>query len=174
MDQGQNYDPLSICWRASIPSVSMLVESSSLPCPVSLGATGFCFSYGFWISYVWKAVVGRAYDNPHHGSSGHCYRILRFLSYVYVGPHVTRRTLGMCTDPRYFKLFVSGLKYQHSNLFELDRSRFEQSNSSDSSNNSDNSNSSDRLNSSDSSDSSDHSRRSKQQNRWLRLTENSK
>ena len=26
--------------------------------------------------------------------------------------------LGMCTDPRYFELFVSSSKYQHSNLFE--------------------------------------------------------
>ena len=80
----------------------------------------------------------------------------------------------MCTDPRYFELFVSGSKYQHSNLFELVRSRFEQSNSSDSSDSSNSSNSSDSSNSSNSSDSSDHSRRSKQQNRWLRLTENSK
>ena len=62
----------------------------------------------------------------------------------------------MYTDPRYFELFVSGSEYQHSNLFELVRSRFEQSNSLNSSN------------------SSDHSCRSKQQNRWLRLTENSK
>ena len=35
-------------------------------------------------------------------------------------------TLGMCTNPRYFELFVSGSKYQHSNLFKLVRSRFEQ------------------------------------------------
>ena len=103
--------------------------------------------------------------------------------------------LGMCMDPRYFELFVSGSKYQHSNLFELVRSRFEQSNSSnclncpnssrssnssnssnswDSSDSSNSSNSSKSTNSSDSSDSSDHSRRWKQQNRWLRLTENSK
>ena len=34
---------------------------------------------------------------------------------------------GMCTDPRYFELFVSGSKYQHSNLFKLVRSRFEHS-----------------------------------------------
>ena len=73
--------------------------------------------------------------------------------------------VGMCTNPRYFGLFVSGSKYQDSNLFELVRSRFEQSNSSDSS---------DSSNSSYSSDSSDHSRRWKQQNRWLRLTENSR
>ena len=44
-----------------------------------------------------------------------------------------KKMLGMCTDPRYFELFVSGSKYQHSNLFELVRSRFEQSNSSNSS-----------------------------------------
>ena len=82
----------------------------------------------------------------------------------------------MCTDPKYFELFVSGSKYQHSNLFEQSNSSdsSDSSNNSDSSNSSDSSKNSDSSNSSDSSDSSDYSRRSKQQNRWLRLTENSK
>ena len=61
-----------------------------------------------------------------------------------------------------------------SEVFRTVRSRFEQSNSSDSSNSSNSTNRSDSSNCSDSSDSSDHSRWSKQQNRWLRLTENSK
>ena len=84
--------------------------------------------------------------------------------------------VGMCTDPRYFELFVCGSKYQHSILFEQSNSSdsSNSSNSSDSSNSLDSSNSSDSSDSSKSSDSSDHSRRSKQQNRWSRLTENSK
>ena len=32
-----------------------------------------------------------------------------------------KKMLGICTDPRYFELFMSGSKYQHSNLFELVR-----------------------------------------------------
>ena len=58
--------------------------------------------------------------------------------------------------------------------FEPVRSRFEQSNSSDSSDSSNSSKSSNGSDGSNSSDGSDHSRRSKPQNRWLRLTKNSK